>query len=1335
MVTLTDLSRRPARLSSSLHNRGGIKAWAWGAALAVGLSAAPAEAGTYGVPAGLGSAGQITGGTLTPPGFFFLRGIGPTTPPPDTNAVDGDVTHEIRLFIEVTGTTLDITIFDPGTGGSVDYLPGTPDGLLVTQYQLIGPCGDLATCAGGSVLANVSINAGNDRLVRLTPASTFEAINAGTPASEFTGLTPGLYELRCTATNASNEGNLFGVDIRKSVASLAIPQPSDPHYNVFTIGRSAAPKSTMEIGSSASCKGSGCFNGQVSLPMVFYTLVDRGCSAQIMNFDADDCVGCAGEGANAQMIDALGTSTSLNPLSLHGEGTPGYSLNTLTIAPATGLNTQSFDYGLYRLNLDPGLNTEPGINAQQNFIDWRVADLQGWSEGNPPSPPLGSVDLNPINPMKMYLPNGYTIASTGKTATPTPPVKPILKTSLQYVSGPNPPSSAGTTRLQVWAQLENPAGSGAVALLNPQISVGVPVSASNPARSIDTGVAIKPYIDGVLSTCTGSTLTTSRAACTFASLAVGSTAYIAFEVTIAPGTATGTINVTGAPTTTYPPDSTTSFGQYSYPNPSGGISDSLGPVCDLRVTTSAVLTNATIRGVRVDRGGTVEFATGTQRGTAGFEIFGTDDPHGRGPLVPLSRELTHATLADSSRPLLYRASTAPIGTRYIVIEEVERGGRRHRLGPFLVGDPKLEAAYAHIAQRLLQAGEQARAVAEGGHRRAARRLRQASAGGTGVQIEVGEPGRVRVAWADLSANGLPAGVPTSRLRLFNQGTSLPFDVLTSGGVPSELQFDATAVDTPYTGRNAYVLIWGSETPAMEAQLTRWADPPVPGRWRIEKNTNFVPSAPLDNDPWTWDFLFGNGYPWPYDDISSALAQFDLPGLQRPASPTVHVRFRFTYASPGIHDVEARLNGTTVGNAHFATASGGFLEGDVPTDALNESGNHLEIVDFIPDDSAWLYLDYLEFDMPQPLGDAQDVAVAPFDSRLPRDTDRAEYLIVSHPDFLDAAQRIARKKNADSHRAVVVNVERAYDRWSGGIVEAGAVRELIKYAWRGGALRYVLLIGGDTFDPQDFMGMGHVSFMPSLYAWDGAWGRVASENMYADADGDGIPDVAIGRLPVGTPDEAGIAADKIERAQTGALGTQLFASDDGPDGFRARAEAAAALLPAGTATDSAAIADGIAPARAKVLAALHAGQNIHYFGHGGPEQWADENLLTTEDVETLGTALGDGLILTWGCLSHWYQDPFGKSLGEALFLAPQGGAYATFGPAGITGLDSEAILAMNLYPRLFRSNMPIGEMIRRAKAAALAQDPSSRTAVEGFVLLGDPALRLPQASTVVDAGRR
>jgi hypothetical protein len=285
---------------------------------------------------------------------------------------------------------------------------------------------------------------------------------------------------------------------------------------------------------------------------------------------------------------------------------------------------------------------------------------------------------------------------------------------------------------------------------------------------------------------------------------------------------------------------------------------------------------------------------------------------------------------------------------------------------------------------------------------------------------------------------------------------------------------------------------------------------------------------------------------------------------------------------------------------------------------------------------------------------------------------------------------------------------------------------VEQAFRGGRLRYLLLMGDDTYDPEGFSGLGEVSFVPSLYGWDGDLGRVPSENRYADVDGDGRPDVAIGRLPVRSAAEADAVVAKIagqKEVLAAATGRHLFVSDNqapGESSFASEAQAIASRLPAGSRVAWASLDQGVAAARAALAAGMEASPSVvHYFGHGGPEVWADEHLLAVEDVA--GLAGAGSVFLTWACQVQDYQYIFGRSVNEALLMKPEGGAVASFGPAGIADAAAQAAFYERLYAVLAARKISLGEAIRRAKGQALAADPRVGPVVESWNLLGDPAV--------------
>ena len=141
-------------------------------------------------------------------------------------------------------------------------------------------------------------------------------------------------------------------------------------------------------------------------------------------------------------------------------------------------------------------------------------------------------------------------------------------------------------------------------------------------------------------------------------------------------------------------------------------------------------------------------------------------------------------------------------------------------------------------------------------------------------------------------------------------------------------------------------------------------------------------------------------------------------------------------------------------------------------------------------------------------------------------------------------------------------------------------------------------------------------------------------------------------------------------------------------------------------------------RQQLDTALLAGSGlVSYVGHGSVDHWRGDLL---DSDAALALQNGDKLpfFTMANCLNAYFQDPFLTSLGEALLLAPDGGAVAVWASSGITYAGAQSVLMKEFYHQLLHEHPGSGTIGEAAVAAKRAIDGDVRTT---FLLLGDPAM--------------
>ena len=333
------------------------------------------------------------------------------------------------------------------------------------------------------------------------------------------------------------------------------------------------------------------------------------------------------------------------------------------------------------------------------------------------------------------------------------------------------------------------------------------------------------------------------------------------------------------------------------------------------------------------------------------------------------------------------------------------------------------------------------------------------------------------------------------------------------------------------------------------------------------------------------------------------------------------------------------------------------------------------------------------------------------------------MIITHRDFAASIGSLKSLRLSQGLSVAVVDVEDVFDEFSYGDKTPQAIKDFLAYAkssWKK-APRYVLLVGDASLDPKDYLGYGDSDFVPTKLI-DTQFTETASDSWLADFNGDGIEDLAVGRLPVRTAQEASAMAGKIVSYESASGSESMLLVADRNDGysFESANSALRQLIPPGLRIeelDRGSLDD--ATAKSLLIQAVNRGQKIvNYTGHGAIDNW--RGILRNEDALGLTNADHLSLFITMTCLNGYYQDPVMDSLGESLMKASRGGAVAVWSSSGLTMPDNQSLLNQQLYRLLFNGSAAdrLGDLTMRAKSAIT--DPDVRRT---WTLLGDPTTRL------------
>jgi len=355
-----------------------------------------------------------------------------------------------------------------------------------------------------------------------------------------------------------------------------------------------------------------------------------------------------------------------------------------------------------------------------------------------------------------------------------------------------------------------------------------------------------------------------------------------------------------------------------------------------------------------------------------------------------------------------------------------------------------------------------------------------------------------------------------------------------------------------------------------------------------------------------------------------------------------------------------------------------------------------------------------------------------DAGLRRTTNRADYLLVAPRAFLAAAAPLVARRESQGLAAKAVALEDVYAQFGHGEAGPEGIKAFLEYAyhsWAEPSVRYVVLLGDASYDPNDYLGTGVKDWLPGFpvrtsYLW------TVSDPAYASVNGeDAIPDIAIGRLPAGSVPEAQALVGKILGYENGGGrldGPAVLVADnaDLAGDFEGDAEEIASGVLASRNPTRIYLSREGAGTRQRIKDAFDDGASLmSYVGHGATTVWASENVFNRGDVKDLSAQPRQPFLMTMNCLNGFFHFPPLNSLSEELLKAEGKGVVGAFSPSGLSvngpaHVYHEALLEEIVWGR----HETIGDAILAAQERYVTSGALPEL-LSIYHLFGDPAARL------------
>lgn len=363
-------------------------------------------------------------------------------------------------------------------------------------------------------------------------------------------------------------------------------------------------------------------------------------------------------------------------------------------------------------------------------------------------------------------------------------------------------------------------------------------------------------------------------------------------------------------------------------------------------------------------------------------------------------------------------------------------------------------------------------------------------------------------------------------------------------------------------------------------------------------------------------------------------------------------------------------------------------------------------------------------------------------------DNFDMIIVTHPSFLDQANRLAEHHtDHDNMTVTVVKLADIYNEFSSGTADITAIRDFVKLMYDKADPNqepdYLLLFGDASYDFKERV-QNNSNFVPTWESQESLnpVASYATDDYFGLLDGDGMLDIGIGRFVVSNSEQARTSVDKVIHYATNTDEVMndwrnvvcLIADDEDQNlHFNDSEEIANQIITLNKninidkiyldayTQESTPSGEEYPKANEDITNRVNRGALImNYVGHGGELGLAHERVVKTSDINSWDNYDNMPVFLTATCEFSRFDDPERVSAGELVFLNTKGGGISLYTTTRATYAGGNAIFNKNFFDFTLKEtegkHIKMGDVIRLSKNATGTNDN-----IRKFALLGDPAL--------------